>query len=114
MLYLENVHFNFSEVIRVNIGGKQFERVDTRIGGLMDRLWEIFENAPDTTSDMEVKDIAVVSFEDSVNMVTLESHGEERCLKDGGKYTRIMYRVKVNNLYRRTRRKNSEVRFAQA
>jgi hypothetical protein len=77
----------------------------------VNRLSEIFENMPDTTSEVKIKDIAVIDFGNGVNMVTLESHHEEQHLKDAGKYSRIIYSVKGNNLCERRRRKNSEARL---
>ena len=77
----------------------------------MNRSREIFKNAPDTTSKVEIEDIAVVDLGNGMDMVALERHSEEQHLKDGTQKPRIMYRVKGGNLCRKRRRKNSEARL---
>ena len=66
----------------------------------MDSAREVFENAPNTASEVEIEGIKIVDFRDSVNMVTFESHGEERRLKHGGNGRCIKGGVERHNIHR--------------
>jgi len=49
---------------------------------------------------VEIQGINVVNLGDSVEMVTLETLGEERSLKHGGSHVRIKMRIKWNEFGR--------------
>ena len=40
----------------------------------MDRAGEVLENAPDTVSEVEVKGIEIINFQDGIDVMLFESH----------------------------------------
>jgi hypothetical protein len=66
---------------------------------------------PNPTGEMEIKGINIMDFQDSVDTVMLESHSEERCLKDGSGSRGIKNGVKGNNISRVRRSRESKMRL---
>jgi hypothetical protein len=85
---------------RVYVVRKWFKGVHNRIGGFMNTSRQIFQNMPNPAGQVEIQGINVMNFGDSMEMVTLKTHGKEWSLKDGSSHVGIKMGIKWNKFVR--------------
>ena len=64
----------------------------------MNGTGEVFQEVPDSHSEVEVEQVEVVNFGQVVDVVALESHSEVRGFKDVGKNVGIVDRIIRDNM----------------
>src|SRR6202050_5121933 len=106
-------HANLAESVRVYIGGEKFERIDGSVGGLMNGAGKVFQEVPDSHSEVEIERVEVVNFGQVVDVVVLESHSEIQGFKDVGKDVGIVGRIIRDNISGNRSQEDSEMRLGR-
>ena len=79
----------------------------------MNGAGKVFQEVPDSHSEVEIERVEVVNFGQVVDVVVLESHSKIRGFKDVGKDVGIVGRIIRDNIGGSRSREDSETRLGR-
>jgi len=79
----------------------------------MNGAGKVFQEVPDSHSEVEIERVEVVNFGQVVDVVALESHSKIRGFKDVGKDVGIVGRIIRDNIGGSRSREDSETRLGR-